>query len=72
MDKKRAAIVASAGVGLLVSAVMLHKWNTKRRSSSEESPAPKKRKRDAQAVVMSDGSAMNGGSRFGKALADGA
>ncbi len=40
MDKKRAAIVASAGVGLLVSAFVLHKWQHKRRSgmgASDES-----------------------------------
>lgn len=27
MDKKRAAIVATAGIGLLVSALFLRKWN---------------------------------------------
>lgn len=68
MDKKRAAIVASAGVGLLVSAVMLHKWNAKRKMSDGEEAAPKKSKKGRHAVVMSDGSAMNGGSRF---VADG-
>jgi hypothetical protein len=30
MDKTRAAIIASAGVGLLVSALVLHQWQRKR------------------------------------------
>lgn len=36
MDNKRAAIVASAGVGLLVSALFLRKWNRGRREDREE------------------------------------
>lgn len=36
MDKKRAAIVASAGVGLLVSALFLRKWNRDRRDTRDE------------------------------------
>lgn len=35
MDKKRAAIVATAGVGLLVSALILHKWSLKRKDQIE-------------------------------------
>ena len=36
MDKKRAAIVASASVGLLVSAMFLRKMTRKRRNQDEE------------------------------------
>lgn len=70
MDKKRAAIVASAGVGLLVSAFVLHKWNLKRRSGDEESEPPEKQK-EMRAVVHTDGHATNGRRRFRKRVADG-
>ena len=46
MDKKRAAIVASAGFGLLVSALVLHKWNRKRQ--------PRKEAHSERAVVLSE------------------
>lgn len=46
MDKKRAAIVASAGVGLLVSAIFLRKMTRKRRGQTEET--------EARAVVHSE------------------
>lgn len=36
MDNKRAAIVATAGVGLLVSALFLRKWNRGRNEHREE------------------------------------
>lgn len=36
MDKKRAAIVATAGVGLLVSALFLRKWNLNRKESVDD------------------------------------
>ena len=45
MDNKRAAIVATAGVGLLVSAFFLRKWTQQRRESHPE---------DVRAVVMTD------------------
>lgn len=35
MDKKRAAIIATAGVGLLVSALFLRKWNNNRNETRE-------------------------------------
>ena len=35
MDKKRAAIIATAGVGLLVSAIFLRKWNLNRTDKLE-------------------------------------
>ncbi|MBC8063445.1 MAG: hypothetical protein H7Y17_01330 [Chlorobia bacterium] len=46
MNKKRAAIVASAGFGLLVSALVLHKWNRKRHPRTEAD--------SAKAVVLSE------------------
>lgn len=46
MDKKRAAIVASAGFGLLVSALVLNKWSRKRHPRSEVD--------SAKAVVVSE------------------
>ena len=46
MDNKRAAIVTSAGVGLLISALVLHKWTRKRREHEPETVA--------KAVVHSD------------------
>jgi hypothetical protein len=45
MDNKRAAIVATAGVGLLVSALFLRKWTQNRRESYAE---------DVRAVVMTE------------------
>ena len=48
MDNKRAAIVTSAGVGLLISAIVLHKWTRKRREQSPDS--------GVRAVVMTDDS----------------
>lgn len=38
MDNKRAAIVATAGVGLLVSALFLRKWNRDHKERREEQP----------------------------------
>jgi|GEM_PF-5588616 len=67
MDKKRAAIVASAGVGLLVSAFVLHKWNHKRRAGSDDS----EEHMDVHAVVESDHVAANGKHRLRKRVADG-
>lgn len=40
MDKKRAAIVATAGVGLLVSAIFLRKWNLKKNHIDSETEKP--------------------------------
>lgn len=45
MDNKRAAIVATAGVGLLVSALFLRKWTQNRRESHSE---------EARAVVLTE------------------
>jgi len=47
MDKKRAAIVASAGVGLLVSALFLHRMRRNRSASPSDSSES-----DVRAVVI--------------------
>jgi len=70
MDKKRAAIVASAGVGLLVSAFVLHKWNLKRRADPDASENSED-KEEVRAVVYSDGLASNGRRRFRNRAAEG-
>ncbi len=35
MDKKRAALVTTAGVGLLISAIFLRKWSMAQKSANE-------------------------------------
>lgn len=47
MDKKRAAIVASAGVGLLVSALFLHRMRRNRSACVADSNEP-----EVKAVVV--------------------
>lgn len=65
MDTKRAAIIASAGVGLLVSAFALRKWYT----SSHAERNQESNSGEGRAVVMTDGQMLPHKNRHRKRMA---
>jgi hypothetical protein len=65
MDRKRAAIIASAGVGLLVSAFALRKWYT----ASHAEPNQESYSGEGRAVVLTDGQMIPHKNRHRKRMA---